>query len=623
MLIKPQVIRTLRWLAVLPWIIAAAGTEASPPLSDEDLRQISQFEQSPSLLDVPEFAREDMEPRVREAYSKARALFAGRGPELARHFLTHSGHPPSNSAWFFVLEAVADADTAILLIQALWDPPVVESGPPISAGGKTWMRERDRAEIQSAIASVLVDDAVSAAPSVLEALLEALERMRPARPELGPGDASRVVELMGYLKGGAAASALRHLASDPDPSIRSLALQGLGKVAGDEPQQAAAESSDTLSEALHSETDPRGRIEAAAALANIGSPEAGDTLQRALASEQHPMVVDAIVAALEKLDVRWPEAADCGDIVARSWEPGAARGPFACWREGATDLQLIDAAISSPGLLRVLALRALVAAPPITIDEASRERLLDSVVELLSRPSGAMPGPNAELSTSAVWMLHDVLWELAGQEMRTALRYADEIGTQGMRYTTQGRFGASYALFHKDSEGYMDYRRPRQLGLGVLCVIAFSALMLWRRTRRLGLALTVAALAWILWSLGAEQLRELPPPPLQFLTLSAIGSASAGFTVATFALLERRPWPRSAAAVLVRTGLAALGAGVLAFFLCGYTRWSGVFPIGGEGWELIFDPIGSAVIAIPTAIALSLLDALAASRKWASMSKGN
>jgi hypothetical protein len=46
------------------------------------------------------------------------------------------------------------------------------------------------------------------------------------------------------------------------------------------------------------------------------------------------------------------------------------------------------------------------------------------------------------------------------------------------------------------------------------------------------------------------------------------------------------------------------------YWACGFTRASGVFPVGSEGWELIFDPLGSALEAAAAAVGLGILDAL-------------
>jgi hypothetical protein len=624
-------------------------------LSDRDLQRIAEFEHSPRLLDMPVAMRADMAPEVEAAYQDARASFSGRGSELARHFLTNTGFPPGNSAWNFMLEAVGDSEAAIELIHALWEPPAVQSGPPISAGGRTWLRERDTAEVHWAIASILVNEAVNTDPRVLTALLEAFEKLRPDQDHLGPGDASRVVELMAQLRGPEARAALQELARDRDAAIRALAIQGLGQAAGGELEQSAATQAAVV-RALHSDPDPQARIEAAAALGRIGSADAIDPLRAALAREAHPQVVDAIVLALEELNVPWTEPQTCGDVVARTWEPRAAQRPFACWRAGVSAEGLREAAVGGPGQLRALALHALVepalayrpgvdlarlapavvpppspaqadqqtvtlkpaertppGPPQIAFEAPWRERLLESLTDLLSRPSG-VTAAGAEISASTVTLLHDALWEIAGHDMPTALQFADRIAAPDARYVTQGRFGASWALWRKDPDSYEAYRRPRLAGTAALLAAACAVLLAWRRTRRAGFVLVLAALTWAAWTLAAVGPRELPPPPFAFMTVYAIALAAAGLCIAALALFEK-PAARIPPGKAFTRGLLGIGlAAVLAFFVCGYTRWNGIFPIGGEGWELIFDPLGSAIIAAVAAAGLALVDGVVIAR---------
>ncbi|MGH6692111.1 MAG: hypothetical protein ACREF4_15695, partial [Gammaproteobacteria bacterium] len=249
--------------------------------------------------------------------------------------------------------------------------------------------------------------------------------------------------------------------------------------------------------------------------------------------------------------------------------------------------------------------------PRVELDESTRQRLLASAVEVLSRPSAAFPGKGGEISFSTVSLVLDALWEIADRDMSVALKSADRIATPRARYVSQGRYGASLTLHGKDPAAYVDHRRPRQAAAGALLAAAFGLLLVWPRTRRAGASLVVAALAWSAFSLLTTQLRELPPPPLQFLTLSAIAFLSAGASIAAVALMTQRTEPGGVASAIGR-GSAALGiAAVTAFFACGYTRWYDIFPIGGEGWELIFDPIGAAIIAAMAAVVLATLDRVA------------
>jgi hypothetical protein len=48
------------------------------------------------------------------------------------------------------------------------------------------------------------------------------------------------------------------------------------------------------------------------------------------------------------------------------------------------------------------------------------------------------------------------------------------------------------------------------------------------------------------------------------------------------------------------------------------TRSTRLFPVGSEGWELIFDPVESLVLAVFAAAVLAVMDALIlwVSRRW-------
>jgi len=51
-------------------------------------------------------------------------------------------------------------------------------------------------------------------------------------------------------------------------------------------------------------------------------------------------------------------------------------------------------------------------------------------------------------------------------------------------------------------------------------------------------------------------------------------------------------------------------AGGAALVVCGWTRSSHsfpAFPVGGESWELLFDPVASALLAAATAFVLALV----------------
>lgn len=282
-------------------ILQVGAAPAAGGLTPAEIQQLSRFDRKPSLRDVPAWARAEMEPRAQAAYREVQAVFAGRGPDVARHFLTHTEYPPVNEAYFFVLEAVADTETALVLIRALWDSPKVESGPAISGGGRTWLRERDKAEIHWAIVSVLVNQTVRSDSRVVSALLEAIERLRPKRRDLGAGDAGMMVELLGRCAGPEATAALQKFAEDPDAAIRGLAVQGLGQTTDPAKPKDPASTLATVARTLRSDPEPRTRVEAATALGKIGSAEGIPPLREALELERHPLVVDAVILALEQL----------------------------------------------------------------------------------------------------------------------------------------------------------------------------------------------------------------------------------------------------------------------------------------------------------------------------------
>ena len=96
--------------------------------------------------------------------------------------------------------------------------------------------------------------------------------------------------------------------------------------------------------------------------------------------------------------------------------------------------------------------------------------------------------------------------------------------------------------------------------------------------------------------------------PLQFLTATAIAFLGAGASVAWLAFQTQGKTPNTMARALLRVGPAVALAPVLVLLACGVTRSTGLFPIGSEGWELIFEPLSSALLAVVVAAALVLVD---------------
>ncbi len=56
----------------------------------------------------------------------------------------------------------------------------------------------------------------------------------------------------------------------------------------------------------------------------------------------------------------------------------------------------------------------------------------------------------------------------------------------------------------------------------------------------------------------------------------------------------------------LKVAATPFAAGFCAFLLCGFTRATSLFPVGSEGWEQIFDPFSSAILAAPAALILAL-----------------
>jgi HEAT repeat protein len=648
---------TLRWKsrrARVGWLAGGLVTiglalpgAAAAELTALEIQQLSRFDAAAGFRDVPDWARPASAAEVQAAYQEVRALFAGRGRDVALQFLKDTRVPPSNGAYFFALEALADPDTALVLIHALADPVKATH---------LGILDRDNFQIDVAIESVLVDGAVRRDPRVISALMESIVKLRAKPYGAGLHDVAMVVTLLGRCAGADAASALQQLAADRDSTIRSTAIQALGQTsAGTANTQPVGQATAPLAmfgRALSFDAQPRARQEAATALGRLGDADGVALLRDALTTETHPQVVDAIVLALDQLQAPLVDPQQCREIASRTWEPEAARSPFACWRTSATPADLLDAATRGPAQVRALTLYALVEllvnerprptivsvlpaiprpspgppgaraainAPqmfgrpqpplPVPLDADVRARLLASAVEVLSRPSAASPETGAAISDATARRVLDALWQLAGRDMSVALRYADRISAPRTRHAN-GRFEASYALWNKDRTAYVRYRRSRQVLTAAALALALCVLFAAAPGRRLAAILVGAALTWLLATLGARTMRELPPPPLQFITVTAVACFSAGIVVAGLAFRAQRRAPDTKSRALLRGLAAVILAPLVAFLVCGVTRSNAFFPIESEGWELIFEPLGSAILAAVAAAALALLDGL-------------
>lgn len=610
-------VRALALVALAGFILRPVGARAQEITAGEAQR-VAPYYPYWELADATPSAPADVQVRLNAAIREAEQEFSGRGPALARYFLRHIQASPGNTAFFFLFRAVGDTETARVLIRALLDPPLPEG----AALG------RDPEEISIGIEAILKNDRVSVDPAVVAALQETLVR---ARQQPGGGRvAGVVVSLLGTCKTPEAMRLLQTLASDPEASIRSAAVSALGLTGSPSVGQ-------TLERALTGDSDPEARARAAVSLAESGSTESVASLQASLSRETSPQVIDAIVRALATRRALPQDPQACLAMANRCWDSSVAQPLFECWRAAASRDDVINQASSGAWTVRALALNwlvnvpesrirpiaPLVAVPPPPVAGRAgsrpaamrpiprpapvpsppvfapplRDRLLQSAIEILSQNTSGLPAPNT-VSFLTAQLTRDAFWEISGRNMSVALDFADRIVPISGRYASIGRFGESYDLASKDRTSYVRLRRPGQLMAAGLAALAIAALLAATRFRRLAVALVVSVGAWALWSVFQTDVRELPPLPLAFLTVSCLAFLSAGLAAGSLTLVRTRPWPRVVGAPIV--------AGIGAFVICGVTRSTGLFPIGSEGWELIFDPLASAVLAVPVAFMLSL-----------------
>lgn len=560
--------------------------------------------------------------RTAEAKAEARRSFAGRGNEVVDHFLKRGDYPPSGGAYIFVLSALGDVEATIRLIRALPDPPSYETGPTAKYG-----MGRDFGEVRWAIDDILESNAMLGKDTrVIAALVGAVEAAKAQPKGIGIGNAGAAVSLLARCSGPTAVAALQKFAADSEPSIRALAVEALGR-AGIEVAKDAGDATSTfqtLTRALRSDTDSQARVQAAAALARLKPPHAAQLLVEALQAEKDSVVVDAIAVAMAELKVSLVDAATARATVERCWDPSACAFLFEQWRASADRAAIQEAAVDGAPVLRALALRALTSPsvrprkwaslmpeplpPPVQFDPATGDRLLTSVVDVLGREVTAFPRGGRQISYLTAQMLRDALWEITGRNMVLALSYADRIVPISYRYTGSGRYGAALDLQRRNASAYDQYRRPRQVRAALRLALPIAILMFFRPFRRSAALLIIGILAWGVWSVHTGGVRELPPPPLHFFTVSFIAFAAAAVIAALLAVAPQfiTWWPRLSGRG--QTAATIFGAVVLAFIACAWTRSREIFPIGGEGWELFFDPLGSAVLAGAGAFVLSALD---------------
>jgi hypothetical protein len=525
----------------------------------------------------------------------ARAEFGGRGPDLARHFLTHTDARPRNDAYFFVLRAISDADTAVILIRGLADPPARESG----------LLDRDPGEIIVAVEAVLSDESTREDPRIVAALETAISAARARPGGAGLPAALDAVRLVGLCRSAEAGRALTRLANDPDAPIRTAAAAALGQLGPDGARSSTAPTPARQLVGLLADPSAAARRQAAESLIGAEDPATNDALRALLIAEPDSRVVDAIVQTLHRRGAAVDDPEQCRGLIARTWEAAVAQQLMDCWRRIALPEQIVEAALNGPAAQRAAALVAMVdTAPaersvlvdrtigPARFDQAVGERLMESARWVLSQGDA--------IATSTRDATERALWELSGRNMTRGLAYADRITPN------DARFRASAALARADPGAYDAARRGRQSLIALAVAAACAVLAFWPGFRRPALLFALSAIGLALWTQQASGVRDLPPPPLQLLGVAAIGFLSAGAAAAVAALLpHHRSGLRSA---LVRLAGTTFGAAMLGGAAGAISRRARLFPSGLAGWELVFDPIGGAIVAAVVAAALFTVD---------------
>jgi hypothetical protein len=563
-------------------------------LSPADLRQIDKYS------DAWAFSPDEAQSLEKQAV----ADFAGRGTEIADYFLSHTDSPPRNDAYFFVLRAVGDTDTALTLIRALSNPPARLSG----------ILDRHFGEIVVAVEAILTGDAARRDPRVVAALEAAVAAARRKPYGTGAHEALEALRLIGLSATDEAARALARLAADTDATVRAAAAAALGEVK--RPVDGAADAPSPgrdLLRILLSDPNPPARRQAAQSLGLIDAPEAAPGLRAALGSEKDPRVVDAVVQSLHRRGEPLENPVECRGLIARTWEVGVAEQMLDCWRRsGVSGEELERMALTGGATERAMALFAVstpagqrqsvvVARAPerARMDAVVRTRLLDAAVWVLSQDT---------ISLSVRDRAEQALWNLSEMRMDRALAHADRVTPTDMRFRT------SEALARADAAAYDSTRRRRQAAVALSIALGFGVLGLFRsRISRPAVLIALSMAGWAAWTLQSSGVRNLPPPPLWLLSVPGIVFLSAGATTGAAALIARGP-AHANGATTVRGILTMIVSGTLAGTVCFATRNAGLFPGDMAGWELIVDPLAAIVLAVVVTAILVVFDRLLFSR---------
>jgi len=314
------------------------------------------------------------------------------------------------------------------------------------------------------------------------------------------------------------------------------------------------------------------------------------------------MCAVATVAGGAMVDLRASQADvdACRAAVERARDPEEAKSCFERWRAGMGRAELTRMALQGSPIARLLAIDALLFdrsprqsltldSRPLALEPSGREQLLASILHVLSLPPGT-------LSVMARYMAHELLWALAGGDMRTAIAYADRLPS------LRARFQTSAALKLRDARAYGAVRAPRQAAIAwLVAAVAALAGALMRRGRRPLLAVALSGAAWAGLTQTSHDIWALPPPPLAFVTLWFVPLFAAVLLYAAMIAVA----PASPAAV--RFVLLPLASAVVA----GAIEWKVMQRLGttGEGLDLIFGPLAATICAGTWALVLAATDA--------------